>query len=166
MGRCERVCAGCDSAWTEYDEHVTCSQCDNQYFDDCGCSKDVTSLAGIGLVCEKCNNYNSAPTATDEDLLEFIFKKYLDRKQVILGCASEQSIRTLPCFRCKSETCKVTQENEIKLTEKEMDELCIEDDSISHFGQCCICAEKEDLCEERCVDCDPKTAKKKIKTKE
>ena len=160
MGRCERVCAGCSSAWTEYDESLTCSECYKQYFVDCGCSSDVTSLAGIGLVCDNCNNYNISGGATTEQLYEFLLQKYsIDNLDVYREWASKQEKRTLPCFRCKSETCKATHENQIHLTEKEIED--IESCADFHFGQCCICAEKENMLKGK--KCDVCSANKRIK---
>jgi hypothetical protein len=162
MGRCERVCAGCSSAWTEYDDYFTCSECHRQYFVDCGCSSEVTSLVGIGLVCDNCNNYNIAGAATTEQLYYYLLAKYeLENEEVYREWAVKQETRTLPCFRCKSETCKATHENQIHLTEKEIEDMDSFTDMAAHFGQCCICAEKENMLKGK--KCDICSANKRIK---
>jgi hypothetical protein len=147
MGRCERVCFGCSQAWTEYDEHLTCVECYNQYFEDCGCHRDLTCFAGVGLVCNKCNNYNSAPDATDEDLLDFLLKKYnLSRHDVYQEWAAKQPTRVLPCFRCKNKQCTLTHERTVIFTEEEEEENSEIPDGFETFGLCCNCVEAKDKC--------------------
>lgn len=160
MGRDGRVCAGCKCAWTEYDESLTCSECDGQFFEDCGCASEVVSLAGIGLVCDACNNYNTAGSASDSQLYDFLLEKFnLEDSEVRREWAAAQETRVLPCYRCKSETCKVTHENEITLTDKEIEDMDSSTSISFHFGQCCICANKE----EKCKDCQQENKRIKLK---
>ncbi|MBX9637295.1 MAG: hypothetical protein K2Q45_07070 [Nitrosomonas sp.] len=109
----------------------------------------MTSLAGIGLVCDNCNNYNTAGAATTEQLYHHLLEKYnLKEKEVYNEWAAAQETRVLPCYRCKSETCKVTHENEITLTKEEIEDMESSTSISFHFGQCCICANKEEKCKE------------------
>lgn len=148
MGRQERVCGGCGEARNEYDDCRECKGCWDDYF-DC-CAGQLTCYAGFGYVCTYCDNFNGAPWARDEDLLEFLLEKYkLEQEDVYKEWASIQPVQKLPCFKCKETTCSKTHENEIdyELPEDHEEE---EEDAAEIFGLCCKCVSdfpKDKWCE-------------------
>lgn len=132
MGRIEMVCEGCHEAYSEYDPSLTCVKCHLDFFDQC-CSDMITAYAGVGHVCQYCDNYNSAPAARDEDLLEFMCKKHgTKRSQVYEEWSSKQKVSKLACFVCK-EFCPHTDTNEVDVEVPDLD------NGEEIYGMCCKC---------------------------
>lgn len=160
--RNERSCK-CGKAWTEYDDHVTCIKCRESFFEGCGCIDALKSYAGVGFVCEECDNYNHAPVATNEDLLEFALTKYgITKEELEAEWDKEQPTVPLKCFRCQSKTCTHCQSHEIELTEKECNANGL-DNETEHYGICCQCVikyEGEDQLTEVCDACKQSSGKK------
>jgi hypothetical protein len=120
-------------------------------------------LAGVGLVCNECNNYNTPAKPTEEQLLEHVLESQgLSRYQVECDWKKTQPTKVLPCFRCKKETCKETHSNEIELTEKEVHDMD-GDDTLIHYGQCCTCAKLKK--KDKCKDCNATASKSRKRIK-
>jgi hypothetical protein len=158
MGRTERVCNICSEAYSEYDEHEYCSECEMWICEGCA-SWAITVYPALGSICRNCDDVGGPAAPRKRELFAFLCEKYdLDEDDVVAEWAKDKPFRICPCFVCKSETCIEAHDRTVEITKEQIEEmeLC---DKEEYYGKCCLCAKAE----EKCEGCS-ETKNKKIKS--
>ncbi len=148
MGVTYYSCSSCNEPYDSYAEGGTCTKCKDDF---CPlCKLDLTQLAGVGVVCSHCHIYNGPAVPKDETLLKYALEKLgMSEKQLRKEYMTKQPYEVLPCYKCKSTTCKETHKNEldVNLSKEECRKYGIDNDE-SVYGVCCrCCEERQDKCE-------------------
>jgi hypothetical protein len=155
MGRTERVCNICKEAYSEYDDHECCTECDAWICEGCA-SWTITVYPALGNICRDCDNIGGPTAPKKRELLDFVCNKYkVELQELVDEWAKDQPSRNCPCFVCETENCTFAYHNTVELTKEQAEELelCERED---YFGKCCLCAKTE----EKCEACSEKTNKK------
>lgn len=146
MGRTERVCDICHDAYSEYDDHECCTECDAWICEGCA-SWAITVYPALGNICRDCDDVGEPRAPKKRELLDFVCEKYKTSvPELEKEWAKDQPFRNCSCFNCETESCTFAHRNTVVLEKEEVEELELCEKE-QYFGKCCYCADTEEKCE-------------------